>query len=77
MPLERWQRILDTNLTGIFLTCKYGLRPMLAEQISGSIVCTSSPTCLWRWLREVWGVQRYQRSYLFIGPLHGHRLREV
>src|ERR1700722_14847008 len=44
MPLERWQRILDTNLTGIFLTCKYGLRLMLAEQISGSIVCTSSPT---------------------------------
>jgi NAD(P)-dependent dehydrogenase (short-subunit alcohol dehydrogenase family) len=44
MPLERWQRILDTNLTGIFLTCKHGLRPMLAAQISGSIVCTSSPT---------------------------------
>jgi len=43
MPLERWQRILDTNLTGIFLTCKHGLRPMLAAQISGSIVCTSSP----------------------------------
>jgi NAD(P)-dependent dehydrogenase (short-subunit alcohol dehydrogenase family) len=38
MPLERWQRILDINLTGIFLTCKYGLRLMLAEQISGSIV---------------------------------------
>ncbi len=44
MPLERWQQILDTNLTGIFLTCKHGLRLMLAAQISGSIVCTSSPT---------------------------------
>jgi NAD(P)-dependent dehydrogenase (short-subunit alcohol dehydrogenase family) len=43
MPLERWQRVIDTNLTGIFLTCKHGLRPMLAAQISGSIVCTSSP----------------------------------
>jgi NAD(P)-dependent dehydrogenase (short-subunit alcohol dehydrogenase family) len=44
MPLEHWQRILDTNLTGIFLTCKHGLRPMLAAQISGSIVCASSPS---------------------------------
>jgi NAD(P)-dependent dehydrogenase (short-subunit alcohol dehydrogenase family) len=43
MPLERWQRILDTNLTGIFLTCKHGLRQMLAAKISASIVCTSSP----------------------------------
>jgi NAD(P)-dependent dehydrogenase (short-subunit alcohol dehydrogenase family) len=43
MPLERWQRVIDANLTGIFLTCKHGLRPMLAAQISGSIVCTSSP----------------------------------
>lgn len=44
MPLELWQQILDTNLTGIFLTCKHGLRQMLAAGISGSIVCTSSPT---------------------------------
>jgi NAD(P)-dependent dehydrogenase (short-subunit alcohol dehydrogenase family) len=43
MPLELWQRILDTNLTGIFLTCKHGLRQMLAAQTTGSIVCTSSP----------------------------------
>jgi NAD(P)-dependent dehydrogenase (short-subunit alcohol dehydrogenase family) len=43
MPLERWKHILDTNLTGIFLTCKHGLRQMLAAQIPGSIVCTSSP----------------------------------
>src|SRR6202161_4195395 len=43
MPLELWKRILDTNLTGIFLTCKHGLQQMLAAQISGSVVCTSSP----------------------------------
>ncbi len=43
MPLELWRRILDTNLTGIFLTCKHGLQQMLAAQISGSVVCTSSP----------------------------------
>jgi NAD(P)-dependent dehydrogenase (short-subunit alcohol dehydrogenase family) len=44
MPLERWQLILDTNLTGIFLTCKHGLKRMLAAKMAGSIVCASSPT---------------------------------
>src|SRR5580658_6440626 len=44
MPLELWKRVLDTNLTGIFLTCKHGLQQMLAAQIAGSLVCTSSPT---------------------------------
>jgi NAD(P)-dependent dehydrogenase (short-subunit alcohol dehydrogenase family) len=43
MPLELWQQIVDTNLTGIFLTCKHGLQQMLAAQVSGSVVCTSSP----------------------------------
>jgi NAD(P)-dependent dehydrogenase (short-subunit alcohol dehydrogenase family) len=43
MPLERWKHILDTNLTGIFLACKHGLRQMLDAQVAGSIVCTSSP----------------------------------
>jgi NAD(P)-dependent dehydrogenase (short-subunit alcohol dehydrogenase family) len=43
MPLELWKQILDTNLTGIFLTCKHGLRQMLAARVAGSIVCTSSP----------------------------------
>ena len=44
MPLELWKHIMDTNLTGIFLTCKHGLQRMLAAQIAGSVVCTSSPT---------------------------------
>ena len=43
MPLQKWKHILDTNLTGIFLTCKHGLKQMLAAQTAGSIVCTSSP----------------------------------
>ena len=43
MPLEQWKRTLDTNLTGIFLTCKHGLQSMLAANIQGSLVCTSSP----------------------------------
>lgn len=43
MPLELWKRILDTNLTGVFLTCKHALQQMLAAKIRGSVVCTSSP----------------------------------
>jgi NAD(P)-dependent dehydrogenase (short-subunit alcohol dehydrogenase family) len=43
MPIEKWKHIVDTNLTGIFLTCKHGLRQMLAAKTAGSIVCTSSP----------------------------------
>jgi len=43
MPIEKWKYILDINLTGVFLTCKHGLRQMLTAQIAGSIVCTSSP----------------------------------
>jgi NAD(P)-dependent dehydrogenase (short-subunit alcohol dehydrogenase family) len=39
--LENWQKTLDTNLTGVFLTCKYGLEPLI-ENGSGSIIVTSS-----------------------------------
>ncbi|HTQ55838.1 MAG TPA: SDR family oxidoreductase [Bryobacteraceae bacterium] len=43
LPAERWQRVIDTNLTGVFLTCKYALQQLLAGGKPGSIVCTSSP----------------------------------
>ena len=43
MPLENWDRILRTNLTGIFLTCKHGLRHMLGANVRGSVVCSASP----------------------------------
>jgi NAD(P)-dependent dehydrogenase (short-subunit alcohol dehydrogenase family) len=44
LPMETWRRVIDTNLSGVFLTCKHGLRHMLAAKARGSIVCTSSPT---------------------------------
>ena len=44
MPLAQWNRVLSTNLTGIFLTCKYGLQQIIGAGQGGSIVCTSSPT---------------------------------
>lgn len=44
LPLATWRLVMDTNLTGVFLCCKYALRAMLAAAVPGSIVCTSSPT---------------------------------
>jgi len=43
LPFEKWKHVLDTNLTGIYLTCKYALQQMLKAGVPGSIVCTSSP----------------------------------
>jgi NAD(P)-dependent dehydrogenase (short-subunit alcohol dehydrogenase family) len=41
-----WQLTLDVNLTGIFLTCKHGIRALLASG-GGAVVCTCSPTGLY------------------------------
>jgi NAD(P)-dependent dehydrogenase (short-subunit alcohol dehydrogenase family) len=43
LSLETWRDVLDTNLTGTFLTCKHVLRHMLDHGQGGSIVCASSP----------------------------------
>jgi NAD(P)-dependent dehydrogenase (short-subunit alcohol dehydrogenase family) len=43
LPLATWDRVISINLTGVFLTCKYGLQQMMAAGTGGSIVCTSSP----------------------------------
>jgi NAD(P)-dependent dehydrogenase (short-subunit alcohol dehydrogenase family) len=40
---EIWQRTVTTNLTGVFLTCKYGVRALLGAG-GGSIICIDSPT---------------------------------
>ena len=42
---EVWDRTIDTNLTGVFLTCKHGIRALLASG-GGSVICTASPTGL-------------------------------
>jgi len=44
LPLETWHMVLETNLTGVFLSSKHALRRMMAARVPGSIVCTSSPT---------------------------------
>jgi NAD(P)-dependent dehydrogenase (short-subunit alcohol dehydrogenase family) len=38
---EDWRRIIDINLTGIFLFCKYGI-PMLIERGGGVVINTAS-----------------------------------
>jgi 3-oxoacyl-[acyl-carrier protein] reductase len=44
LSLEAWQRTIDVNLTGTFLTVKYAVRSMLGR--GGSIILTGSPTGL-------------------------------
>lgn len=46
LELEVWQRIIDVNLTGMFLTCKHGVRA-LRRSGGGAVICTVSPTSLY------------------------------
>lgn len=40
-----WRRVVDTNLTGVFLTCKFGLQALLrTEAVDRCLICTVSPT---------------------------------
>jgi NAD(P)-dependent dehydrogenase (short-subunit alcohol dehydrogenase family) len=43
LDLMTWQQCIDVNLTGMFLTCKHGLRA-LQRNGKGSVVVTASPT---------------------------------
>jgi NAD(P)-dependent dehydrogenase (short-subunit alcohol dehydrogenase family) len=45
LDLEVWQLTIDVNLTGMFLTCKYGIRALLSSG-GGSVICLGSPTGL-------------------------------
>ena len=43
LDLQTWQQCIDVNLTGMFLTCKHGLRALQRNGV-GSVVITASPT---------------------------------
>jgi NAD(P)-dependent dehydrogenase (short-subunit alcohol dehydrogenase family) len=43
--LEEWRRVIDVNLTGIYLACRYAMIWMVAQG-GGAIVITSSPHAL-------------------------------
>lgn len=42
LPIEVWQKTIDTNLTGQFLACKHGVRHLL-ESGGGAVVMIGSP----------------------------------
>ena len=46
LELAVWQQTLDVNLTGMFLTCKHGIRALLANG-GGAVIITGSPTGLY------------------------------
>lgn len=46
LDLATWQRTVDINLTGTFLTVKHGVRALRAHGRGGSILFTGSPTAL-------------------------------
>jgi NAD(P)-dependent dehydrogenase (short-subunit alcohol dehydrogenase family) len=43
LPLDVWQRIINTNLTGQFLTCKHGVQHLLEGKKGGAVVMVGSP----------------------------------
>ncbi|MFM1984192.1 MAG: Dihydroanticapsin 7-dehydrogenase, partial [Actinomycetota bacterium] len=45
LDLEVWQRTVDVNLTGAFLTLKYAVKALLSQG-GGSIIVTGSPTAV-------------------------------
>ena len=45
LDIEVWNTTIAVNLTGVFLTCKHGIRAMLGSG-GGSVICTGSPTGL-------------------------------
>lgn len=42
MPLGEWQRVIDVNLTGAFLTIQSGAQQMIKQGEGGSIIATAS-----------------------------------
>jgi len=45
LDLSTWKMTIEVNLTGMFLTCKYGVRELLKGG-GGSVICLGSPTGL-------------------------------
>ena len=39
---DAWDQVIAVNLTGVWLSCRAGLRQMLTQGTGGSIVCTAS-----------------------------------
>lgn len=46
LEVDVWRKVIDINLTGMFITCKHGIRALL-QTGGGAVVCTASPTGLY------------------------------
>lgn len=46
LPEDAWDETHSVNLRGLYLTCRAGLRPMLAQGQGGSVILVSSVTAL-------------------------------
>ncbi len=46
LEMDVWNATIAVNLTGVFLTCKYGIRELLAAG-GGSVVCITSGTAFY------------------------------
>jgi NAD(P)-dependent dehydrogenase (short-subunit alcohol dehydrogenase family) len=46
LGVDAWRHSLDTNLTGVFLSCRAMIRQLLQRKLTGSIVCASSPAAV-------------------------------
>jgi NAD(P)-dependent dehydrogenase (short-subunit alcohol dehydrogenase family) len=45
LAIAVWRRVIDTNLTGVFLTAKFGLKALLRSSAADRVlICTVSPT---------------------------------
>lgn len=44
LSLETWERTINANLTGMFLTMKHGTRSILRGGVGGCLIVTGSPT---------------------------------
>jgi NAD(P)-dependent dehydrogenase (short-subunit alcohol dehydrogenase family) len=42
MPVDEWDRVMETNLRGVFLTCRAAARTMKARNTPGKIITISS-----------------------------------
>lgn len=44
MSLAEWEKVIKTNLTGTFLTCREAIKHLIHNNTAGSLVCIGSPS---------------------------------
>jgi NAD(P)-dependent dehydrogenase (short-subunit alcohol dehydrogenase family) len=80
--MDEWSRVIDINLTGVFLTCREAMRQM-TSQGRGSIVISSSPHAYLTfpdaaaYAASKGGVSALMRAMALEGGSHGVRVNAV